>query len=431
MTTKLTDLEVKNSKPRPGKYTMAAGHGLTLLVMPDGAKYWRLRYRLGGKPRMIGVGKPYPETSLKQAQTKAAEFRALIDAGMDPAEKRRVTKLAEKEQTANTFEQAADAWHTFRSKVWDPKTAEQARIYLNKDLLPKLRNRPLESITPAELGTLVVGIEKRGAFDVAKKIRQWLRAIYSYARAKGWTSADPAKDLAAIAQRGPEKRNYAHLQVEELPAFLRALDAYDGSPLVKACAWLALWTANRPGVTRTLRWNEVDLEAGIWTIQKGRKGMKGGYYHLTPLPTQAIAMLLKVQEISASFEHVFIGRNDPLQPISDGAIAGMIKRIGYRSQQTMHGFRHLISTALNDGGYDSDWIERQLAHGDPDKIRGTYNKAAYLEPRRAMMQQWADYLDKLKASAKVIPPHDDAIGLTASPSPTDRSSTGTDRQPRL
>ena len=398
MTTKLTDLEVKNSRARAVKYTLAAGRGLTLVVMPDGAKYWRLRYRLGGKARMIGVGKPYPDTSLKQAQSKAAEMRALIEAGIDPAEKRRAGKLAEREQVANTFEQAANAWHAFRSKAWNPKTSEQARVYLNKDLLPKLRNRPLDSITAAELGVLVAGIEKRGAYDVAKKTRQWLKAIYGYARAKGWTTADPAKDLAAIALRGPEKRNYPHLPLSELPAFLRALDAYDGSRLVKACAWLVLWTANRPGVTRTVRWDEIDLDAGIWTIEKGRKGMKGGYYHMAPLPTQAIAMLREIEQTTGSFDHVFIGRNDPRQPISDGAIAGMIKRLGYRSKQTMHGFRHLISTALNDEGHDADWIERQLAHGDPDKIRGTYNKAAYLEPRRAMMQQWADYLDKLKAT---------------------------------
>ena len=126
--------------------------------------------------------------------------------------------------------------------------------------------------------------------------------------------------------------------------------------------------------------------------------MKGGYYHMTPLPMQAVAMLREIEQSTGSFDHVFIGRNDPRQPISDGAIAGMIKRLGYRRKQTMHGFRHLISTALNDEGHDDDWIERQLAHGDPDKIRGTYNKAAYLEPRRAMMQQWADYLDKLKAT---------------------------------
>lgn len=403
MSAKLTELQVKNAKPRKAKYTLAGGRGLTLLVMPDGSKYWRLRYRFGGKRRMIGVGKPYPDTSLKQAQAKATEFRTLIGAGIDPADKRRLEKLVECQRVANTFGEAAENWYSFRCKGWRARTAEQARTYLDKDVLPKLRSRPLDSITPAELGALVAGIEERGAFDVAKKTRQWLKAIYSYARANGWTATDPARDLAAIAQRGPGVKNYAHLSLNELPDFLRALERYTGSTLVKACTHLALWTANRPGITRTLRWAELDLDAGLWTIEKGRDGMKRGYYHLTPLPIQAVAMLREVRKISGDFEHVFIGRNDPRQPISDGAIAGMIKRIGYRNKQTMHGFRHLISTALNDKGYEADWIERQLAHGDPDKIRGTYNKAAYLEPRRKMMQEWADYLDLILHGAEVIP----------------------------
>jgi len=403
MVAKLTELQVKNAKPRATKYTVAAGGGLMLLVMPDGARYWRLRYRIGGKPRMISVGKPYPVTTLKQALAQAAEFRASIAAGVDPADRRRIDKLNERERVANTFGEAADAWHAFRSKAWDTKTSQQARTYLDKDILPKLRSRPLDNIAPAELGALIAGIEDRGAFDVAKKTRQWLKAIYSYARANGWTGADPARDLAAIAQPGPGSRNFAHLSVDELPGFLRALDAYDGSPLVKACARLALWTANRPGVTRTLRWAELDLDAGIWTIERGREGMKRGYYHLTPLPTQAIATLRDLQPITGDFEHVFIGRNDPRRPLSDGAVAGMFKRIDYHKKQTMHGFRHLISTALNDKGYAPDWVERQLAHGDPDKIRGTYNKAAYLEQRRKMMQDWADYLDLVLRKAEVIP----------------------------
>jgi len=396
MPAKLTDLQVKNAKPRATKFTLSGGHGLTLLVMPDGSKYWRLRYRFGGKRRIIGVGRPYPETTLKEAQAKATELRALVETGIDPADRRRAEKLAEQKRVANTFGEAALAWHSFRSKAWNVKTAEQARAYLDKDLLPKLRQRPLDSISAPELGALVADIEKRGAFDVAKKTRQWIKAIYSYARANGWTTADPARDLAAIAQPGPGVIPYAHLPLDELPGFLRALDGYDGSTLVAACAKLALWTANRPGITRTLRWSELDLDAGLWTIEKGRDGMKRGYYHLTPLPTQAITMLRDIQRMTSAFEYVFIGRNDPRKPISDGAIAGMIDRLGYRSKQTMHGFRHLISTALNDKGYDADWIERQLAHGDPDKIRGTYNKAAYLEPRRKMMQDWADYLDMLK-----------------------------------
>lgn len=262
MAAKLTELQVKNAKAREAKYTLAGGRGLTLLVMPDGSKYWRLRYRFGGKRRMIGVGKPYPDTTLKQVQAKAAEFRALIDSGIDPADKRRTEKLVERQRVANTFGEAAEAWHGFRSKAWDAKTAEQARNYLDKDVLPKLRSRPLDSITPPELGALVAGIEERGAFDVAKKTRQWLKAIYSYARVNGWTAADPARDLATVAQRGPGVKNYAHLTLDELPDFLRALDAYDGSVLVKACARLALWTANRPGITRTRAgWNWTSMRA--------------------------------------------------------------------------------------------------------------------------------------------------------------------------
>ncbi len=404
MAAKLTELEVKNAKPGAAKYTKAAGRGLTLLVMPDGSRYWRLRYRFGGKPRMIAVGKPYPATTLKQAQTKAAEFRGLIQVGTDPADQRRAEKLVEREHIANTFGEASEAWLRFRSQAWDTKTTEQARSYLDKDMLPKLRSRPLDAISPAELGALVAGIEARGAFDVAKKIRQWLKGIFSYARANGWTTADPARDLAAIAQRGPEKQHYAHLQLEELPDFLRALGSDDGSELVKACAKLALWTANRPGVTRTLRWDELDLDTKLWTIRKGREGMKRGYFHLTPLPRQAVAMLRELQNITGKFDYVFVGRNDPSKPLSDGAIAGMFKRIGYQGRQTAHGFRHLVSTALNDKGYEEDWIERQLAHGDPDKIRGTYNKAQYLEPRRKMMQEWADLLDAMRSDkGKVMP----------------------------
>jgi integrase len=398
MASRLTEQQIRSAKAKSAKYTLAAGGGLTLLVMPDGAKYWRLRYRIGGRPRMISVGRPYPFTTLKEASVAAAEFRLLISRGVDPADRRRTEKLSQRERIANTFGDAADAWHMFRSKAWDAKTSEQARSYLAKDILPTLRGRPLDLVTPAELGALVKRIEDRGAFDVAKKTRQWLKAIYSYARANGWTNNDPARDLAAIALSGPSVQSYAHLSLEELPGFLVALDRYDGSPLVKACARLALWTANRPGVTRTLRWSELDLKKGIWTIEEGRVGMKRGYFHVTPLPKQAIAMLSDMHRLTGDFEYVFIGRNDPQKPISDGAVAGMFRRIGYHKKQTMHGFRHLISTALNDRDYKADWVERQLAHGDPNKVRGTYNEAAYVEQRREMMQEWADFLDGLVKS---------------------------------
>jgi integrase len=402
MTSKLTDLQIRNAKPKAKRYTLAAGHGLALLVEPTGAKYWRLRYRFGGKAKWLRVGRPYPEMSLKEAQAAAFRLRERLAQGEDPAEEMAAQRRAEREHVANTFGDAAESWHSFRAKAWNPRTAAQVRDYLDSDILPKLRARPLESITAPELGELIAGIEARKAFDVAKKCRQWLKNIFSYARAKGWTTTDPAKDLAAVAERGPGVQNYPHLPIEELPAFLRALEADASSELVKGCARLSLWTANRPGVTRTLRWEELNLDEGLWTIKKGRAGMKRGYSHLTPLPRQAVAMLREIKKRTGALEYVFVGRNDPSQPLSDGAVAGLLKRIGYRGKQTAHGFRHLVSTALNNMGYEPDWVERQLAHGDPDKIRDTYNKAQYLEPRRKMMQAWADHLDMLARSAEVI-----------------------------
>lgn len=403
MASKLTDLAIRKALPRDKKYKLSGGRGLTLIVMPDGAKYWRLRYSVDGKEKELSLGRPYPELTLRDAEAEVTRLRLLIADGTDPAEQRFQAKLDRKQKAAQVFGEAAEAWFEFRARAWAPRTAEQVREYLDKDLLPALGQRPLSVITTRELATLSRSIEERGAPDVAQKARQWLASIFSYARANGWTAVDPTRDLRAIVLPSKGGKNFAHLTIAELPEFLRKLESFDASLLVKGAAMLSLWTANRPGVTRTLRWCELDLDEALWSIEKGREGMKLGYSHLTPLPHQAVTMLRELHRISGTFEYVFIGRNDPGRPLSDGAVNMLLKRLGYRGRQTAHGFRHLISTALNEQGYESDWVERQLAHGDPDKIRGTYNKATYLEPRRKMMQDWADYLDRLRVGAQIIP----------------------------
>lgn len=396
MATNLSDLAIRNSKPKAKKYKVSAGRGLTLVVMPHGAKYWRLRYRFAGRAKEISLGRPYPELSLKAAQDAASRLRVLIADGIDPAEQRLQKKFEQKQCAATTFDGAAEQWFEFRSRAWKDRTTKQVREYLNKDLLPTLGKRPLTAITTMELAVFARAIEARGAPDVAKKVRQWLSGIFSYARANGWMTTNPASELSALTLPTGPATNYPHLSLGELPELLNKLNSVDASPIVKGATMLSLWTANRPGVTRTLRWNELDLENAIWSISKGREEMKRGYSHITPLPTQAVAMLRDIQQLTGSFEHVFIGRNDPRKPISDGSVNALLKRLGYRGRQTNHGFRHLISTALNEQGYDSDWVERQLTHGDPDKIRGIYNKATYLEERRKMMQDWADFLDGLR-----------------------------------
>lgn len=403
MAAKLTDIALRNAQPRAKKYKLSLGHGLTLMVMPDGAKYWRLRYRFAGREKEISLGRPYPELSLKDAWTETSRMRVMLDDEIDPAEQRFQKKLARKQRAESTFEGAAEAWFAYHDKAWRDRTKAQVRMYLDKDLLPTLGKRPLDLITTKELAAFARKIEERGAPDVAKKVRQWLAKIFAFARAEGLTTADPVRDLRAIVLRSPEGYNYPHLGPKDLQEFLLKLDAFKASTLVKGAAMMLLWTACRPGVTRTLRWSELDLENADWKIPRGRAGMKRGYAHVSPLPRQAVAMLRETYKTSGTFEYVFIGRNNPRKPLSDGAINVLLKRLGYQGRQVGHGFRHLIKTALSEAGYPKEWSERQLSHSDPDKMSGTYDKAMFLEDRRVMMQAWADYLDELRAGAPFAP----------------------------
>ena len=391
-----SDVEVKALQPGAKAIRYSLGDGLHLTVDPKGNKRWALRYRYAGKESMVGLGS-YPRVTLKDARRKAAEARTLLMAGKNPSEEKRAARFALRHAAANTFGNAAEAWVTHNTPRWRPATLEKVRQYLDKDLLPPLAKRPLDNITPPELAAVIERIEKRKALNVAKKSRQWIKKIFQFAIAKGMTANNPAEFLADVAEHAPESTNHAHVTGKaELRKLVQAIHAYTGNEITKGCALLSLWTANRPGVTRTLRWDEIDLDKALWSIPKGRDLMKRGYAHATPLPKQAVAMLRELHEITGTYEYVFVGRNDPSQPISDGTVAGMLKKLQFGGKQTPHGFRHLVSTALNERGYNPDWIERQLAHGDPDAIRDTYNKAQYLPQRTEMMQEWADELDRIR-----------------------------------
>lgn len=397
LTDKAVQAKIKEARLRRRMKRLADRESwLTLLVTRDGVGRWQQGYRYGGKQRSVSHG-TYPEVSIAEARQRAAEARALLRRGIDPIEHRRAHKLALRVNVGNTFGAAAEEWYKHNVPRWSTATAEKVRQYLDKDLLPPLRTRPIANIDTEDIRVVIEKIEARHAFNVAKKARQWCKAIFRYAIARGWLKSNPAEFLRDVAIKTPDSNNYAHLAVDELPELLRALDSYPGSRLTIGAIRLALWTANRPGVTRSLKWSELDLDNALWTIAKGREGMKRGYSHLTPLPNQAVVMLRELHKKTGTFEHVFIGHGDPLKPMSDAAVNKALATMGFKGRQTAHGFRHLISTALNELGYESDWVERQLAHGDPDKIRGTYNKAQYVEPRRKMMQAWADYLDELKS----------------------------------
>jgi hypothetical protein len=232
MPAKLTDLAIRNARPRNKKYKLAAGNGLTLLVMPNGAKYWRLRYRFAGKAKEVTVGRPYPEFSLRSAQEAASRMRLRLVDGVDPAEALRQKKIDSKQSAEATFSVAANAWYEHRSQVWAVRTKAQVREYLDKDLIPALGKRPLDLISTKELAVFTGDVQKRGAADVAKKMRQWLKSIFAYARAEKMTTNDPVRDLWALVLPSGGHQNYSHLTLEELPEFLRKLDEVDASTLV-------------------------------------------------------------------------------------------------------------------------------------------------------------------------------------------------------
>ncbi len=395
-----TEAAIKHAKPEAKAYKMTAGQGMYLLVNPTGSKLWRLKYRFAGKEKTLSFG-AYPDVTLAQARLKREQARQQIAEGLDPSELLKQQRQRIKAE-ALTFKAVAERWYhgkaVLAKRPWAPATAAKARLYLDKDIYPALGSKPIAAITRMELIKLNEDIEKRGAFDIAKKIRQWLGAIFDDAYDKGEIPSNPAHNLKpSYRAEGVERKHHAAVQFNELPTMLKAVDATGSHKLIKAAIRLLMLTAVRPAELRLAQWSEFDLDAGVWTIPAERMKMRRS--HSVPLTVQALELLAQIKEINPE-GHLFIVQG--AKPISENTINQTIKFAGYRGRHTGHGFRHLLSTELNERGYNSDWIEAQLAHASEDKIRATYNKAQYLEQRRGMMQAWADSIDAIRTGANVV-----------------------------
>lgn len=395
----LTDTAVRTAKPRDKLYRIADSLGLCLEVTTVGGKLWRFRYRFAGKAKMMSLG-GYPAVSLAKARAARDDARRQLAEGQDPAHVKRAEKLARAAEV-HTFEQLAEEWFAYCSPRWADSTRYKARLYLYNDILPELGRRPVAEITRPDLVALVRRVEKRGTLNAAGKIRQWLSQIFRYGLANGSATTNPATDLDVVAAHAPRARNHPHVPLDELPALLRALEASRSDLHTRYAIRLLLLTAARPGELRQAPWAEFDLDAATWTVPAER--MKARRPHIVPLPRQAVALLRELHQLTGTYPLVFAGKARPERPMSENTINKALRLIGYGDRQTGHGFRHLISTELNGRAYNRDWIERQLAHGDADEIRGTYNHAHYLEQRRGMMQAWADEVDALCSGADVVP----------------------------
>lgn len=393
----LSDTTIRTAKPRDKLYRLTDANGLCLEVTTTGSKLWRYRYRFNGGAKMLALG-AYPAVTLLKARQLRDGARQLLIEGIDPGERRKTAKQAQRVEGL-TFETLAREWFAYNAPRWAESTTYKAKLYLENDLIPGIGSRPVKTITRPDLVELVRKVEARGTLNAAGKIRQWLHQIFRYGLAKGVVDANPATDLSVVAAPPKAARHHPHVTFAELPELLAKSEAANIHSLTRNAIRLLILTAVRPGELRQAPWAEFDLERATWTIPAER--MKARRPHIVPLPRQAVAILRQLQEVTGRYELVFAGAN-PQRPMSENTVNKALRLMGYEGRQTGHGFRHLLSTELNGRGYNKDWIERQLAHGDTDEIRGTYNHAAYVEQRREMMQAWADSIDALCAGANVV-----------------------------
>lgn len=395
---KLNARQVETAKPKDKPYKLADGGGMYLEVFPNGTKSWRMKYRIAGKEKRVVFG-VYPTITLADARSKRDDAKKLLVNGVDPSAFKKESKLAQIEEVKNTFQQIALEWHNMKVKKWSAGYASDILEAFNKDVFPFIGQRPVADIKPLELLNVLKKMEERGATEKAKKVRQRCGEVFRYAIVTGRAEYNPAPDLTS-AMQGHESKHYPFLTIEELPAFFKALAGYSGSELVVLAARLMIITGVRTGELRGALWSEIYTDKGLWEISAERMKMRRP--HIVPLSVQALEIIEKIRAMTGNFQLMFPGRNDPSKTMSEASINQVFKRIGYTGRVTGHGFRHTMSTVLHEQGYNTAWIETQLAHLDKNAIRGTYNHAQYLDGRREMLQWYADYMDSLENGGNVM-----------------------------
>lgn len=403
----LTETQAKNAKPRERAYKLADSEGLFLLVQPNGKKLWRMKYRFAGKEKLLSFG-AYPALGIAAARDKRKAAKALLAEGKDPM-KAKGELISE---NGDTFYMVAKRWHENRQSALNPAHAERVWSRMERDVFPSLGQRLIHEITAPEVLEMIRKIEIRGALDISRRAKQGVGQVFQFAIACGLASSDPTAHLSGALKPRPRVKHMSRLPLDEVPAFLEKLRAYQEegdrrSAITRDAVLFALLTWVR---TKELRlavkseFENLDGTEPVWRIPAAR--MKMGREHLVPLSAQA-ALIARKMVSTATGDHLFPGTH-PDKPLSENTMIYALYRLGYHSRQTIHGFRGLASTWANEQlvefgkpamwirKYHEDWVEMQLAHSEKNDVRGAYNAAEYLAPRRRMMQDWADFLDGRK-----------------------------------
>lgn len=397
----LTAMQTKNTKPTDKPIKLSDGGGLFLLVQPNGAKYWRLAYRFAGKQKTLAVG-VYPDVSLLDARERRTSARKLLSDGIDPGENRKATKAAGITRAANSFEVIAREWHGKYSINWAATHSSKIIRRLELEIFPWLGGQPIAEITAPELLTCIRRIEARGVLETAHRTLQNCGQVFRYAIQTGRAERNPAGDLRGALPPVNKNTHFAAVtEPKQVAELLRMIDGYQGSMIVASALKLAPLVFVRPGELRTAEWEDIDLDAAEWryTVTKTKQD------HIVPLASQAIAILREIQPLTGDGRYVFPGAHTNGRPMSDNAILAAMRRMGIgKDEMSGHGFRAIARTIMDEVlGFRVDIIEHQLAHAVKDPNGRAYNRTSHLPERRKMMQKWADYLDKLKIGAEIIP----------------------------
>jgi integrase len=398
----LTELKIRNAKAKDQPYRLADGGGLYLYVSPAGGKLWRWKYRFEGKEKLMSFG-AYPEVSLLAARTAHQEHRTKLAAGTDPMAERKAQKTLQVREVETSFEYVAKAWFAKWKKGKCERHASYTERRMEADILPRLGQRPIAEIQPPDIVAMVLAIEERGATDVARRALQTTNQIFRYGLALGVVRQNPAAAFRAgdvLPQKPAE--NFPRLDEAELPGLLRKIESYGGSPFTRLAMKMMALVFVRTSELICAEWKEFDMKEARWDIPKER--MKGGKpSHIVPLARQTVAVLNELWNYRKNDRWVFPGDRDDKKHMSNNTILGALKRMGFKGEMTGHGFRGIASTILHEQEYNHEHIEIQLHHGPDNDVSAAYNHAKYLEPRKKLMQDWADYLDKTLNSGKPVP----------------------------
>jgi len=395
----LKDTVIKNAKPNPDKaYKLTDEKGLYLIITKNGGKWWRFDYRFDGNRKTLSMG-TYPEVSLKLARQKREEAREQIKKHIDPAVVRKIEKAGNSE---NTFQAVAEEFLQANSIKWSASHKRHIQECFERDVYPWIGSRPLKELSAIELLTTLRRIVDRGALETAARTKQFIGQAIRYGIATGRAERDITQDLRG-ALPSPKKGHYhAITDSKTLAKLLRDIDDYKGSFAVRTALQLQPMLFVRPANLVQMKWADIDMDKAEWRISADE--MKMNDKHIVPLPTQAIALLKDIYPLTGRSQFVFANNQGTLKEghISRETPGAIIRRMGYKGVHTTHGFRTTASTILHEQGYNSDMIERQLAHAERNAVKAAYCHAEYLPERKKMMQAWADYLDNLKAGNVIV-----------------------------